>query len=64
MMDSEHTIHEVTYQPEHFGLFPQIRARCSCGETWTHGENVTEELKLSIFKSHLAYALRQATRID
>lgn len=61
----EHIIHEVSYKPELWkGLFPEVRAQCSCGATWTHSESDTEAHKLSIFKSHLAYAMRQATRVD
>lgn len=60
----EHTIHTLIYVPELDALWPCIRAKCSCGATWTHQESDSDAERLSIFKSHLAYAMRQATRVD
>lgn len=61
---SEHVIHTISYESEMDALWPCIRAKCSCGASWTHQESDSDAERLSIFKSHLAYALRQATRVD
>jgi hypothetical protein len=42
--------------------------KCSCGAVWSQGDKghplVTQEHLDSIFKSHVAYAKRMATRVD
>lgn len=56
--------HKISYKADLLVGMPVLRATCSCGDTWVHEPYTTDEVKNSIFQSHLAYAKRQAMRID
>jgi len=40
------------------------RQGCSCGAHWTQPRSRTEEFMAGLFQSHIAYAKRQATKVD
>jgi hypothetical protein len=61
-MDIEFVVHEVTYKP--LRRLSKILATCSCGAVWSHALDATDELKLSIFRSHLDFIRRTAMRQD
>jgi hypothetical protein len=56
--------HTVGYASDILVGMPVLRATCTCGATWVHEPDISEETKAEICSSHFKYASRTAMRID